>query len=172
MILHLIWAQARGGVIGADGGIPWRLPEDLRRFKALTHGLDRRDGPRAPGTRCPRGSRPLPGRRNLVLTRDAAWTAPGAERVGTLEEAAAEGDLWVIGGAEIYRLALPFADDAHVTEVDVDVPGDTFAPVLVAPWCVTARDPADGWHRSVSGPRYRHLTFRRGADHVDRRAPV
>ncbi len=123
--------------------------------------VERPDGPPHLGLAAP-AARPLPGRRNLVLTRDATWTAPGAERVGTLEEAAAEGDLWVIGGAEIYGLALPFADDAHVTEVDVDVPGDTFAPVLVAPWRVTARDPADGWHRSVSGPRYRHVTFRRG----------
>lgn len=161
MVLHLIWAQARGGVIGAAGGIPWRVPEDLRRFKALTHGSSVLMGRRT-WESLPPAARPLPGRRNLVLTRDATWTAPGAERVGTLEEAAAEGDLWVIGGAEIYRVALPFADDAHVTEVDVDVPGDTFAPVLAAPWRVTARDPADGWHRSVSGPRYRHLTFRRG----------
>jgi dihydrofolate reductase len=161
VVLHLIWAQARGGVIGAAGGIPWRVPEDLRRFKALTHGSGVLMGRRTWDS-LPPAVRPLPGRRNLVLTRDTTWTAPGAERVGTLEEAAAEGDLWVIGGAEIYRLALPFAEDAHVTEVDVDVPGDTFAPVLVDPWRVTARDPADGWHRSVSGPRYRHLTFRRG----------
>jgi dihydrofolate reductase len=160
VVVHLIWAQSASGVIGADGGIPWRVPEDLRRFKALTHGSSVLMGRRTWDS-LPAAARPLPGRRNLVLTRDPTWTAPGAEKVASVEEAAAEGDLWVIGGAEVYRLALPLAEDAHVTEVDVDVPGDTFAPVLAAPWHLTEGDPAGGWHRSVSGLRYRHLTFRR-----------
>ncbi|HVL62895.1 MAG TPA: dihydrofolate reductase, partial [Microbacterium sp.] len=101
--IGLIWAEAHDGVIGADGGMPWHVPEDLAHFKALTLGA-----PVVMGRRTwesfPARFRPLPGRRNIVVTRQAGWNAQGAERAGSLEAAiAACGDAprgWVIGGAE------------------------------------------------------------------------
>src|ERR1700744_4976838 len=109
----LVLAVAENGVIGKDGGIPWHISDDLKRFKALTMGgtvvMGRKTWASLPKTR-------LPGRRNIVVPRDAKWRADGAETMG-LEEALALPDLFVIGGAEIYRAALGRADRIELTEV-------------------------------------------------------
>jgi dihydrofolate reductase len=161
--VRLVWAQSRRGVIGSDGAIPWRLPEDLRRFSALTSGAVVVMGRRTWDSLPPR-FRPLPGRRNLVLTRDRRWSAPGAHVVHDLPDALARAEdapLWVIGGAEVYRLALPLAARAEVTEVDVDPDGDTVAPVLGPGWLAVDADPEEGWHVSSTGLRYRYRSYRR-----------
>jgi len=123
----LVVARASNGVIGRDGKLPWHLPADLKRFKALTMGsvmvMGRKTFESLPGL--------LPGRRHIVLTRDSDWTAQGAEVVHTPQQAlAAAGDLpvSVIGGAEIFRIFLPLADRIELTEVHGDVPGDTVMP--------------------------------------------
>jgi len=129
--IALVAAVARGGVIGLDGTIPWRIPEDARRFRALTTGhavvMGRRTWDSLPDR-----FRPLPGRRNVVVTRNAAWHADGAESAGSLADALELlGDfrqVFVIGGAELYAEAIPLADELLLTEVDRDVEGDTFFP--------------------------------------------
>ena len=131
MTVSLIAALARGGVIGREGDIPWRLPEDVEHFKNLTTGhavvMGRRTWDSLPDR-----FRPLPGRRNVVVTRSPEWRADDAERAGSLEEALAlladEEQVFVIGGAEIYAGALPYADELVLTEIDLGVQGDTFFP--------------------------------------------
>lgn len=140
-MLGMIWAQARGGVIGEAGGMPWRLPEDMARFKAITSGH-----PVVMGRRTwesfPERFRPLPGRDNIVITSNRALLAPGARVVGSLEEALAaarallddpDGEIWVIGGGRVYRDAMPAADRLEITDIDLDAPGDTVAPDPAAP---------------------------------------
>jgi len=127
-LVSLIVAMARNGVIGRDNALPWRLAEDLRRFKAATLGK-----PILMGRKTFESiGHALPGRTNLVLTRDPRWTAPGAVVVHSVEAAlaAAEGaaELVVIGGAEVYRLVMPFARRIYLTHVHADVPGDTYFP--------------------------------------------
>lgn len=157
----LIWAQARDGVIGADGGIPWHLPEDLRHFRAVTGGSTVVMG-RKTWDSLPERFRPLPGRRNVVITRDAGWRSEGAEVVHSLDDAlaAAGPTAWVIGGGEIYRQALGSADRLEVTEVDLTVGGDTVAPAVGDGW-TRSTDPAEGWHLAESGIRYRFATYSR-----------
>ena len=104
--MGLIWAQSPSGVIGRAGGIPWRLPEDLARFKELTMGHTVVMG-RLTWESLPRKVRPLPGRRNVVLTRQADYMAEGATVVRSLDEALTDDETWVIGGEQIYALALP-----------------------------------------------------------------
>lgn len=131
MRVCLVAAVARGGVIGRDDGIPWRLPEDVARFKSMTTGNAVVMGRKTWDT-LPARFRPLPDRRNVVVTRNAEWSAAGAERASSLEEAlellAGAGRIFVIGGAEIYRAALPHADGLLLTEIDLDVDGDTLFP--------------------------------------------
>ena len=160
MSVGLVWAQASGGVIGVDGRLPWHLPEDLARFRALTLGSTVVMG-RATWESLPGSVRPLPGRRNVVLTRRPRWEAPGAVVAPTLEEALrdAPGDVWVIGGSSVFTAALPYADRAVVTELDEAVDGDTWAPVLDGAWRIVQRDPQDGWHGSATGLRYRISTY-------------
>jgi dihydrofolate reductase len=107
--------------------------------------------------------RPLPGRRNIVVTRSDEWAAEGAERASSLDDALAlaRGDeVWVIGGGRLYADAIHRADVLEVTRLDVAVDGDTFAP-SVAGWQRDAVDPAEGWHASRTGIRYRFETYRR-----------
>jgi dihydrofolate reductase len=159
MTLSLIWAQAASGVIGRNGTIPWRLPEDLARFKELTMGHTVVMG-RLTWESLPPKVRPLPGRRNIVLTRDAGLRADGAEVVGSLEEVLSDSEVWVIGGGQVYTLALPLATRCEVTEIDVGVPrddGDVMAPVLDDSWITTGAD----WQVSSAGLRYRFCTHRR-----------
>ena len=159
MTVGLIWAQSTSGVIGRDGGIPWRLPEDLARFKELTMGHTVVMGRRT-WESLPRSVRPLPGRRNIVITRDPDYRADGADVVTSIEAALAEPQTWVIGGSEIYHLALPAATRCEVTEVEIDLrleDDDALAPVLDESWVGTSGD----WHDSTSGLRYRFHNFQR-----------
>ena len=152
--MRLIWAQGNGGVIGRDNTIPWRLPEDMAHFKELTLGHAVVMG-RLTWESLPQRFRPLPGRRNIVVSRNAGYAAPGAEVVTTLP---AEPDLWVMGGAQLYALALPLAALCEVTEIDLDVPdGDAFAPALDESWTATTGD----WQTGKNGLRYRFVTYRR-----------
>ncbi len=140
----MIWAQARRGVIGRDGKLPWHLPEDMAHFKALTLGGCVLMG-RKTWDSLPAKFRPLPGRRNLVLSRNTLWQPAGAEVFENLELAlqscSPDQPVWVIGGAEIYHQALPFASMVHVTEIDADHEGDAFAPTLGPSWVKTAGAP-------------------------------
>lgn len=151
----LIWAQGRDRVIGAGGGLPWHLPEDLKLFRSLTTGCTVVMGRRT-WESLPERFRPLPGRTNVVLTSDPGWSAEGARRVGSVDEAlAADGQLWVIGGGAVYAAFLPHADRLVVTDVDVAVDGDTWAPVIGPEWRLAARTPGEGWDfSSSSGLRY------------------
>lgn len=162
----LIWAEAHGGVIGAAGGMPWHVPEDLAHFKRTTDGAPVVMGRRTWDSLPPR-FRPLPGRANIVVTRQADWTADGAVRAASVDEAralaASDADdvVWVIGGAELFARTIEHADLLVVTELDLDVDGDTHAPARGSDWHVVATDPADGWHASSSGIRYRFVTYER-----------
>ena len=146
----MVWAQARDRVIGADGGLPWRLPEDLALFRELTMGATVVMGRRTWESLRER-FRPLPGRTNVVLTSDRGWSADGARTAASVEQALAEhGSFWVIGGGEVYAAFLPHADRLVVTDVDTLVPGDTWAPALHG-WRLEEREPAEGWATSSSG---------------------
>jgi len=157
----MVWARTADGVIGADGGIPWHVPEDLAHFRQVTG-----DGVVVMGRRTwdslPPRFRPLPGRRNVVLTRDASWSAEGAGVVHDLASALdTDEPVWVIGGGAVYADALPFADRVSETIVDLDVPGDTTAPELDGAWELVDEGP---WQESrVEGTRYRFLEWRRRA---------
>jgi dihydrofolate reductase len=158
----LIWAEARGGVIGADGGMPWHVPEDLAHFRAVTGAHDVVMGRRTWESLPPR-FRPLPGRRNIVVTRSETWTATGAERAGSLDEALALADgaeVWVIGGGMLYAEAIRRADVLEVTRLDLEVAGDTHAPSTNG-WRLAAAEPDTGWQASRDGIRYRFETYRR-----------
>jgi dihydrofolate reductase len=151
---RLIWAQSTSGVIGRGNAIPWQLPEDQARFKELTLGQTVVMG-RLTWESLPAKVRPLPGRRNIVVSRDAGFPAQGADVVTELPEA---GDMWVIGGAQLYGLALPLAERCEVTEVDIDLPrddSDAMAPVLDGSWVGTSGD----WLTSRSGLRYRFSSY-------------
>lgn len=155
-MIGLIWAQARGGVIGADGTLPWHLPEDLAHFRETTAGAAVLMGRRTWDS-LPERFRPLPGRRNLVLTRRAGWAAPGARPVSSPDDAVAaagDGPLWVIGGGEVYAATVGRADRAEVTEIDLEVDGDTVAPVLGPAWSRVEGE----WRVSRTGLRYRFVT--------------
>lgn len=144
----LVAARAANGVIGRDGALPWRLPADLAHFKALTWGK-----PVLMGRRTFESiGRALPGRRNLVLTRDPRWRADGAEAFGGLAGAlaavAGEAEAMVIGGAQVYRAALPLADRIEMTEVHAEFEGDTRFPAFdAARWRETRRET----HRAAGG---------------------
>jgi len=161
-MIALIWAQTRSGVIGAGGGIPWRLPEDSRRFRMLTMGGDVVMG-RKTWDSLPERFRPLPGRRNIVITRDPAWAAAGAERAASLDDAFGllSRDAWIIGGGQIYADAMSRADRLEITEIDTDLEGDTLAPSIGDEWMLAGSEPEDGWATSEGGLRYRFLTYER-----------
>jgi dihydrofolate reductase len=153
-----VLARAANGVIGRDGGLPWRLPADLRHFKALTQGapmlMGRKTFETLPGL--------LPGRRHIVLTRDTAWQAPDAEVVHDMDAAIALVDsprLSVVGGAEIYALTLPFADRIELTEIAASLDGDTVVPPFdPAIWIETARED----HPAIDAqPAYSFVTLAR-----------
>jgi dihydrofolate reductase len=131
MTVSVVAAVARGGVIGRDGGIPWRIPEDMARFRELTMGhavvMGRRTWESLPDQ-----FRPLPGRDNVVVTRNSDWSAQGADRAGSVEDALelleSAPRVFVIGGGEIYAAALPFSDELLLTEIDAEIEGDTTFP--------------------------------------------
>ncbi|AVL96876.1 dihydrofolate reductase [Microbacterium paraoxydans] len=153
----LIWAEAAGGVIGAEGGMPWYVPEDLAHFKETTQGAPVVMG-RKTWDSLPERFRPLPGRDNIVVTRQQDWTAEGARRAATVSEAVrGQEKVWIIGGAEIFRQVIADADRLEVTELDLTVDGDTFAPPKTG-WRVV--DEGD-WQTSRTGVRYRFLRYER-----------
>jgi dihydrofolate reductase len=158
MKLGLIYARAANGVIGKDGVLPWRLPEDLAHFKAVTLGCPVVMGRRT-WQSIPHRFRPLPGRRNIVITRNGDWQADGAERAASLEDAlalvAAQPRVWAIGGAEIFAQSLSLADVVEVTEIDRDFEGDVYAPPLGAEWQESKRER----HRSDAGFDYSFVTY-------------
>jgi dihydrofolate reductase len=148
-MISVVVAYARNGVIGRDGDLPWHLPGDLRHFRELTAGGTVLMG-RKTYESIPDRFRPLPGRRNLVLSRTPGYAPPGAEVFGDLDDAlraaAADGDVaecFVIGGGTTYAEVLPLAGRVYATEVDADVEGDTVFPALdAAEWaCVHAGEP-------------------------------
>lgn len=143
MAIHLIYARAANGVIGLNNTMPWHLPEDLAHFKQLTSGHPVVMG-RKTWDSLPERFRPLPGRTNIVVTRNADWSAAGVVRASSLEQAlqlgAQHGEtVWVMGGAQIYAQALPLADVVEVTIIDQDFEGDAFAPVLGSEWHESTR---------------------------------
>ena len=163
MSVALIWAQSRSGVIGVDGGLPWHLPEDLALFRRLTTGSTVVMGRRT-WESLPERFRPLPGRTNVVLTSDPEWAAEGAQRAASVADVLAGHDsLWVIGGGAVYAAFLPYADRLVVTDVDLAVEGDTWAPVVGPEWRCVARTPDEGWSSSPStGLRYAVAEYARG----------
>ena len=141
----LVVARAANGVIGRDNALPWHIPDDLKRFKRLTMGhpmiMGRKTFESLPGL--------LPGRRHIVLTRDAGWQAAGAEcaqGAGEALQLAGGGKVAVIGGAQIYGLFLPLATRIELTEVHADVAGDTHFPHIGDEWreCLREDHPALG----------------------------
>lgn len=161
-MIGLVWAQSANGVIGADGRIPWRIPEDMAHFSELTTGSTVVMG-RATWESLPPRFRPLPDRRNFVLSRDVDYVADGAEVVHDLTTALAgpgpaDGDVWVIGGHAVYQAALGHADVLVVTEVDLEVEGDTCAPRVGEEW---SRTETGEWRTSTKGPRFRICTWHR-----------
>lgn len=153
----LIWAEAKRGVIGAEGGMPWNVPEDLAHFKDTTLGAPVIMG-RKTWDSLPERFRPLPGRENVVITRQQDWSAEGTTHAATVEEAVRGHDrVWIIGGAEIFRQVIADADRLEVTELDLDVDGDAFAPSIEG-WRLID----DGeWKTSRSGIRYRFRGYER-----------
>lgn len=166
MQLNLIYARTRNGVIGNKGGLPWHLPEDLAHFKRTTLGCPVIMG-RKSWDSLPPKFRPLPGRTNVVITRQVDWREDGAIPANDLLEALSicehmsiildpsPEQVWVIGGAQIYAEALPFAKRIIVTEIDSDFEGDAFAPQLGADWQETAREQ----HTSKMGLAYSFVTY-------------
>ena len=158
MKLHLIYARARNGTIGQNNQMPWHLPEDLAHFKRVTLGQPVIMG-RTTWDSLPARFRPLPGRVNIVITRQADWQAEGAWRATSIEDAMRlcgdVPDAWIMGGAEIYRQAEPLASTAVVTEIDADFEGDAFAPTLSPAWQETARES----HVAASGLAFSFVTY-------------
>lgn len=154
-MITLVLARATNGVIGRDGGLPWHLPADLRRFKALTLGR-----PMVMGRKTFEGfPAPLRGRRHIVLTRDPAWNAAGAEVAHSPDEALAlAGDaMSVIGGAAVFAAFLPLADRIELTDVHADPVGDTIVPPFTG-WRETAREDHGA---AADRPAYSFVTLER-----------
>lgn len=152
----LVVAIADNGVIGKDGGIPWHISEDLKRFKALTMGHTIVMG-RKTWDSLPR--KPLPGRVNVVVTRQQDWRAEGAVTASSLGQATAgtSGTVMIIGGAEIYERALPLASRIELTEVHRAFDGDARFELNRTGWTETARES----HVTPDGLRYSYVTLTR-----------
>jgi len=159
-MLTVIAAVARNGVIGVDNRLPWHLPADLKHFRALTMGHTVIMG-RKTWESLPDKFRPLPGRQNIVITRNADYRSEGAVVVGSLPAAlaATQGDeAFVIGGAELYTTALPLADRLQLTEIDAAFDGDTHFPAVDPnEWRETARDA----HTDDAGLGYAFVSYER-----------
>lgn len=156
--LHLIYARAANGVIGINGTLPWHLPEDLAHFKRTTLGCPVIMG-RKTWDSLPPKFRPLPGRSNIVVTRQENWSENGAQPTSNLREALQlcehSTDVWVIGGAQLYALAEPLATTAVVTEIEKDFEGDAFAPPLGAAWTEATRER----HVAANGLTFSFVTY-------------
>lgn len=157
-LVSLIAAVARNGAIGRNNALLWRLPEDLQHFKRVTLGHPVVMGRKTFDSI----GRPLPGRRNIVITRNPHWQTEGVETAASLQAALAglpaDARAFVIGGGEIYAQALPLADELVLTEVDADFEGDTFFP----PWPREAfEECARSTHHSAAGWAYHFVTYKR-----------
>ena len=164
MQLNLIFARAANGVIGINGTLPWHLPEDMAHFKRTTLGCPVIMG-RKTWDSLPAKFRPLPGRTNVVITRQENWHETGAEPAKNIPEALLicerlspqPGQVWVIGGAQIYAEALPLAQRVVVTEIDADFEGDAYAPPFGPEWIETEREQ----HTSTTGIKFSFVTYLR-----------
>ncbi|SFU87745.1 dihydrofolate reductase [Polaromonas sp. YR568] len=158
--IHMIFARAANGVIGRDNTIPWRLPEDMAHFKRLTTGWPVIMG-RKTWDSLPPKFRPLPGRANIVITRQASWKETGAETAASLADAlalcASSDEVWVIGGAQIYAQAMPLAERIEVTVIAEEFEGDAYAPTLGPEWREAARED----HVSASGMKFSFITYQK-----------
>lgn len=162
----IVVARARGGVIGADNGMPWHLPEELKHFRSTTMGHAIVMGRRTFESI----GKALPGRRTVVVTRDAHWSHPGCERAPSLPAAIAlagtpgpdptiaTDEVFIVGGAQLYREAIAIAQRAIVTEIELDVAGDAYFPELdPSRWRAVSRSE----HRSGAGPSFAIVDYRR-----------
>lgn len=164
MTLSIICAMAKNRTIGVNDGLPWHLPEDLKRFKALTMGKPMVMGRKTYDSI----GRPLPGRTTIVVTRQADWASPGVIVCGTIDEAIAaanqqltdgQSEIMVVGGEEVYRQCLPLAKHLYLTEIDAHIEGDTFFPELkMAEWEEIALEEG---YSSAAHLHYRFLTLER-----------
>ncbi|MDO8768897.1 MAG: dihydrofolate reductase [Burkholderiaceae bacterium] len=162
MQLNLIFARAANGVIGANGTLPWHLPEDMAHFKRTTLGCPVIMG-RKTWDSLPAKFRPLPDRTNVVITRQANWHATGAESANDISKALLMCEqltpqpeqVWVIGGAQIYAESIPLAQRAVVTEIDADFEGDAYAPPFGPEWVEAGREQ----HTSTSGIKFSFVTY-------------
>ena len=158
MPLHLIYARARNNVIGRQGDLPWHLPEDLAHFKRTTLGQPVVMG-RVTWESIPEKFRPLPGRSNVVVSRQSNYPATGATVVNSLQAALAlfapDQVVWLIGGAQLYAQGLPLASQVVVTEIDADFEGDAHAPLLSSEWHEQSRS----MHTSAQGLNYSVVTW-------------
>ena len=158
--INIIFARAANGVIGLDGAMPWHLPEDMVHFKRMTMGWPVIMGRKTWDSLPPR-FRPLPGRSNVVVTRQAQWVAQGALVANSVLDALklCEGssEVWVIGGAQIYAQTEPLAQRIEVTEIAQDFEGDAFAPKLGTHWTEAAREA----HVSSNGLKFSFITYKK-----------
>ena len=158
MQVNLIYARSANGVIGNNNALPWHLPEDMAHFKRLTTGWPVIMGRKTWDSLPPR-FRPLPGRSNVVVTRQTQWAAQGALVAASMPDALtlceASKQVWVIGGAQIYQQAEPFAQRIEVTEIAQDFEGYAFAPKLSREWTETAREA----HVSINGLKFSFITY-------------
>ena len=165
-MISLIAALARNRAIGKNGQLLWHLPEDMRHFRETTRGKPVIMG-RKTWESLPDAFRPLPGRHNLVVSRNPGFQAPGATLAGSLEEALRQAELtdkvdeaFVIGGAELYRQALPLASRLYLTEIAESIEGDVFFPeVLPQDWEEVSRQEQQG----TSGLRFSFVVYQRRA---------
>ncbi|WP_124055193.1 dihydrofolate reductase [Arcanobacterium ihumii] len=173
-MLGMIWAQGHNLAIGKDGTLAWHIPEDLAMFKRVTSGSPVIMGRRTWESLSPK-YRPLPNRRNIVLTSNAVYDAPGAEvftdletMIETLNVHDPDNNVWVIGGAQLYKSLLDQADALVITDVDLDVPdADAFAPRLTDEWVPVQTEPDRGWLKSKTGINYRFSALHRKVSFSD-----
>lgn len=173
--LAMIWAQSVNGVIGIDGEMPWFVPEDFTHFKSKTLGAPVIMG-RATWESLPAKNRPLPGRTNIVMSRNSDYLAEGALVVSDVDSAIVEAQaavaadsssmIWVMGGGSVYRLFMDYVQTLEVTDINLKVEGDTFAPEVPEGFEVKSRTPQIGWLASRTGVEYAFTTFIRKGETV------
>lgn len=179
-MLGMIWAQGHDRAIGKDGTMAWHVPEDLAFLKRMTMGNPVIMG-RKTWESLGEEYRPLPGRQNIVITRDPDYFLNGALIANSIEEAydmarlsakASTGEddplVWIMGGAQVYESALEMADGVVITDVDLEVPdADAFAPMIPFDWETVESDPDRGWHTAANGTRYRRTIYRKKRSNFD-----
>lgn len=162
MNINMIFARSANGVIGNNNTLPWHLPEDLAHFKKLTLGCPVIMGRKTWESLPPR-FRPLPGRTNVVITRQTDWQAAGAQSAGSLTDALAiceaASDVWIIGGAQIYAQAEPLASRIEVTQIDKYFEGDALAPTLSSQWQQGLKED----HMSSTGLKFSFISYTKNA---------